>query len=92
MSSARQAEKTPLRRQQSAEHAYSIEQQQQQQKAPVQPLVPSTPPLMRDSSYDRDADARRSIMSDLDDDASRVGSGVDGGGSSLGEPFDEAAR
>jgi len=92
MSSARQAEKTPLRRQQSAEHAYSIEQQQQQQKAPVQPLVPSTPPLMRDSSYDRDADARRSIMSDLDDDASQVGSGVEGGGSSLGEPFDEAAR
>jgi energy-converting hydrogenase Eha subunit F len=92
--SARQAEKKPLRRQHS-EHAYSIqqqEQQQQQQKAPVQPLVPSTPPLTRDSSYDRDADARRSIMSDLDDDASQVGSGLDGGGSSLGEPFDESAR
>jgi hypothetical protein len=90
--SARQAEKKPLRRQQS-EHAYSIEQQQQQQPdQPVQLLVPTTPPLTRDSSYDRDADARRSIMSDLDDDASAVGSAVDGGSPSLGEPFDESAR
>jgi len=86
--SARQTEKRPLRRQQSSDHTHTIEQKQQQKQL----VAPSTPPLMRDSSYDRDADARKSIMSDIDDDVSPMGSGLDGGGSSLGEPFEESAR
>ncbi len=86
--SAKRAESRAIGRQQSSEHAHAIEQQLQQQS---QQLAPSTPPLMRESSYDQDADARTSVMSDLDDDASPVGSAVEGGGSSLGEPFDECA-
>ena len=84
--SAKRAEPRTIVRQQSSEHSHLTEQQQQQSRQ----LAPSTPPLMRESSYDQDANARRSIMSDLDDDASPVGSAVDGGGSSLGEPFDES--
>ncbi len=87
--STKRAESRTITRQQSSEHAHPIEQQQSQQ------LAPSTPPLMTESSYDQDADAdadaRRSILSDLDDDASPVGSAMEGGGSSLGEPFDESA-
>ncbi|ERF75164.1 hypothetical protein EPUS_06204 [Endocarpon pusillum Z07020] len=86
--SAKRAEPRTTARQQSSVHSYLTEQQQQQSRQ----LAPRTPPLMRESSYDQDADARRSIMSDLDDDASPVGSAVDGGDLSLGEPFDESAR
>ncbi|KAF7502732.1 hypothetical protein GJ744_005213 [Endocarpon pusillum] len=86
--SAKQAEPRTMARQQSSEHSPLAEQQQQQNRR----LAPSTPPLMRESSYDQDADARRSIMSDLDDDASPVGSAVEGGNPSLGEPFDESAH
>lgn len=53
--------------------------------------TPSTPPLMRSSSYDQEADGRRSMITDLDDDASPVGSGVDAG-SSLGEPLEALGR
>lgn len=88
--SAQRAEPRTTTRQQSSEHSHLTEQQQRQSRQSRQ-STPSTPPLMRDSSYDQDADARRSIMSDLDDDASPVGSAVDGGDSPLGEPFDESA-
>jgi hypothetical protein len=89
--SARQTEKRPLRRQHSSDHPQPVQQQQQQQQQRRQE-TPSTPPLMRKSSYDQDADARKSIISDIDDDASLVGSGMEGGGSSLEEPFDESTQ
>lgn len=84
--SARQAEKRPLRRQASDEAPPTMSSQPEEQDAP------STPPLMRNSSYDQDADARGLNINDVDDDASLVGSATEGGGSSLGEIFKESAH
>ncbi len=85
--SSRGTEKRPLRRQHSSDHPQPVLQQQGRHERP------STPPLMRGSSYDGDGDdASRSIINDVDDDASLVGSGMDVGGSSLGEPFEESRQ
>lgn len=85
--SGTQAGRIGLGRQQSSEHVHPIAQRRERDQE-----APSTPPMTRKSSYVGDTDARRSIMSDVDDDASAVGSGMDGGDSSLEEPFEKEAR
>jgi hypothetical protein len=82
--SMRQAEKRPVWQQPPSDDAYQRPEQRSDE-------TPSTPPLMRSSSYDQEADGRRSMTTDIDDDASPVGSGVDAG-SSLGEPMEALGR